>query len=200
MILMNGAFGRTLRLLFASYDELIFRLRIPPEHWLCFEFCPRPILFPSSSYQAVPHAYWLEFKLRKYNSMSNGSLGSPCAQIWVQSILWVGIFKGRIFLHKIDKMTCYPSHFLSDLKLYTKELICVLFIDQTTCNPSLSQGLYEDWRGYINRTINSELSSGFVWELKKLPLWNYSHSELLSSHWLHLSSGSAWWLKGLQYI
>ena len=79
-----------------------------------FRVLPMPILFPSSSYQAVSHVYWLEFKLRKYNSMSNGSLGFLGAQICIQSILWVG-WQDRIFLHKIDKMTCYPSHFLSDL-------------------------------------------------------------------------------------
>ena len=64
----------------------------------------------------------------------------------------------------------------------------------------LALGLYEDWRGYINRTIYSEFSSGFIWELQGLHQWNYPYSELLRSHCLYLSTGSVRGLKELQHV
>jgi len=49
---------------------------------------------------------------------------------------------------------------------------------------SLAPGPYEKLRGHINETIQSQFSSGFLWELKGLHQWDYPYSELLSSHWL----------------
>ena len=40
------------------------------------------------------------------------------------------------------------------------------------------------------------ISSEFVWKLKGSHQLDYPYSELLSSHWLYLSSGSVWGLKG----
>ena len=88
----------------------------------------------------------------------------------------------------MQEATYHPSHFLSNLSQYTKELISchdVMLIGQTAWNASLAPGPYEDWRGSINRIILSELSSRSVLELKGLHQWTNSYSELLSSNWLH---------------
>ena len=50
------ALWQTLRLSFASYDELIFRLQNLDHNWIYFGFSP------FFSFYAVVHAYWLEFK------------------------------------------------------------------------------------------------------------------------------------------
>ena len=48
-------------------------------------------------------------------------------------------------------------------------------------NLSLAPGPYEDWRGYINKTIQSELSSGSVLWLKGL----HHGPILILSYWAH---------------
>ena len=102
----------------------------------------------------------------------------------------------------MQKATYHPSHFLSNLSQYTKELISchdVMLIGQTAWNASLAPGPYEDWRGCINRIILSELSSRSVLELKGLHQWTNSYSELLSSNWLHphfdsvIINDNDWW-------
>ena len=56
-----GALWQTLRLSFASYDELIFRLPTLSELTFVSVLAQGDPISPTSC-QAVSHAYWLEFK------------------------------------------------------------------------------------------------------------------------------------------
>ena len=93
-----------------------------------FPFQPRLILFPSPSCQAVSHAYWLEFKLRKYNSRSNSGLVLHAPKHEFKAFSGSAFFNCGIVLHDIDKMTCYPSHCYGYYSLFTNKSLSMLTI------------------------------------------------------------------------
>ena len=55
-----------------------------------------------------------------------------------------------------------------------------MLIGETTCNLSLAPGPYEDWRGYIKNTIQSELGSDWI-----VRAWlRLAQSSVCGSKWL----------------
>ena len=118
----------------------------------------------------------------------NGGFDFPHDQTCVQIMFFELAFSNGKYFSKLA--TYHPPHFLWPIAIYTKELICCPVYKPDYLQSEQAPGPYE--RGYINRTIHSDFSSGFVWELKRLHQWNYPYYELLSSHLLHLSSGSVW--------
>ena len=107
--------------------------------------------FPSASCQAVSHVYWLEFKNKIPGPTTAWVLQVP--KHVFKAFSGQACFNDRIFLHNIDEMTCYLSHFLSDLQLYTKELIRCLVYMPDYLQSELSSVSVWTVKGYITRTI-----------------------------------------------
>ena len=126
---------------------------------------------PSPLCQAMFHAYSLEFRIEfpvqwwfMFSKRSNLQFNAFKSSV---KSMFSGLasFNRYISLHDIHEATYHSSHFPSNLQLNTKELIRCLV--------------------YLPDYLQSELSSGSVWELKGLNQWNYPYYQLMSSNWLH---------------
>ena len=136
---------------FASYNESIFRLQTFREYWLHFGSSPGWSYFFLPSRGSCLLA-WIQTRI-----WGNSGFGFPCAQAcflgW--DFLTTNISPHwRLIIHP----TFCPTY------SYMKELICCLVY---------RPGPYKDWKGYINRTIDSEFSSKFVYINGTIPILSY---------------------------
>jgi len=93
------------------------------------------------------HVYWLEFKLESRATMALVFHAvkhaiKACFLCW--HFLTTNISWGNFIIR---------STFCLTYSYKQKSYYVVLFIDQTTSNPSLAQGLYEDWMELCNLSL-----------------------------------------------